>query len=54
MGFPKLFLVPALARTMAELSTEEKNRLSHRSVAFRALASALRALGDRGPRVTAT
>jgi XTP/dITP diphosphohydrolase len=53
-GYDPLFLVPALAQTMAELSNEEKNRLSHRSVAFRALASALRALGDRGPWVAAT
>jgi XTP/dITP diphosphohydrolase len=41
-GYDPLFLVPALGRTMAELSLEEKNRLSHRAAAFRALATALR------------
>jgi XTP/dITP diphosphohydrolase len=40
-GYDPLFLVPALGRTMAELSLEEKNRLSHRAAAFRALAAAL-------------
>jgi XTP/dITP diphosphohydrolase len=41
-GYDPLFLVPALERTMAELPLEEKNRLSHRAAAFRALADALR------------
>jgi XTP/dITP diphosphohydrolase len=40
-GYDPLFLVPALGRTMAELSLEEKNRLSHRAAAFHALAAAL-------------
>jgi XTP/dITP diphosphohydrolase len=40
-GYDPLFLLPALGRTMAELPLEEKNRLSHRAAAFRALASAL-------------
>jgi XTP/dITP diphosphohydrolase len=40
-GYDPLFLVPALGRTMAELPLDEKNRLSHRAAAFRALASAL-------------
>jgi XTP/dITP diphosphohydrolase len=43
-GYDPLFLVPALGRTMAELPLDEKNRLSHRAAAFRALASALRAI----------
>jgi XTP/dITP diphosphohydrolase len=42
-GYDPLFLVPALGRTMAELPLPEKNRLSHRAAAFRALADALRA-----------
>jgi XTP/dITP diphosphohydrolase len=42
-GYDPLFLVPALGRTMAELPLDEKNRLSHRAAAFRALAAALRA-----------
>jgi len=40
-GYDPLFLLPALGRTMAELPLEEKNRLSHRAAAFRALATAL-------------
>lgn len=32
-GYDPLFLLPALGRTMAELTTEEKNRLSHRALA---------------------
>jgi len=43
-GYDPLFLVPALGRTMAELPIPEKNRLSHRAAAFRALAEALAAL----------
>jgi XTP/dITP diphosphohydrolase len=42
-GYDPLFLVPAVGRTMAELALEEKNRLSHRAAAFRALAAALSA-----------
>ena len=41
-GYDPLFLVPTLGRTMAELPLDEKNRLSHRAAAFRALADALR------------
>ena len=40
-GYDPLFLVPAIGRTMAELPLDEKNRLSHRAAAFRALATAL-------------
>jgi len=40
-GYDPLFLVPALGRTMAEVPLDEKNRLSHRAAAFRALADAL-------------
>jgi XTP/dITP diphosphohydrolase len=40
-GYDPLFLVPGAGRTMAELPLDEKNRLSHRAAAFRALASAL-------------
>jgi XTP/dITP diphosphohydrolase len=40
-GYDPLFFVPAVGRTMAELPLGEKNRLSHRAAAFRALASAL-------------
>jgi XTP/dITP diphosphohydrolase len=53
-GYDPLFLVPALGRTMAELPLAEKNRLSHRAAAFRALASALAAAGIRGGAPSAT
>lgn len=42
-GYDPHFRLPALGRTMAELSLEEKNRLSHRAAAFAALSTALRA-----------
>jgi XTP/dITP diphosphohydrolase len=42
-GYDPLFLVESLDRTMAELSAPEKNQISHRAVAFRALAAALHA-----------
>jgi XTP/dITP diphosphohydrolase len=42
-GYDPLFLVPTVGRTMAELPLEEKNRLSHRAAAFRALGDALAA-----------
>jgi XTP/dITP diphosphohydrolase len=40
-GYDPLFLVPRLGKTMAELPIDEKNQLSHRAAAFRALAAAL-------------
>jgi XTP/dITP diphosphohydrolase len=40
-GYDPLFFVPPVGRTMAELPLGEKNRLSHRAAAFRALADAL-------------
>ena len=40
-GYDPLFLVPRLGKTMAELPIDEKNQLSHRAAAFRALADAL-------------
>lgn len=41
-GYDPLFLVPEKGCTAAELSAEEKNRLSHRGKALRALAEQLR------------
>jgi XTP/dITP diphosphohydrolase len=35
-GYDPLFLIPALGRTMAELTREEKNEWSHRGRAMRA------------------
>jgi XTP/dITP diphosphohydrolase len=43
-GYDPLFVVPGRGVTMAELALEEKNRLSHRAAAFRALAVALAAI----------
>jgi XTP/dITP diphosphohydrolase len=40
-GYDPLFFVSPVGRTMAELPLEEKNRLSHRAAAFRALSEAL-------------
>ncbi len=40
-GYDPLFLPDGQTRTMAELTVEEKNRLSHRARALRALANAL-------------
>lgn len=41
-GYDPLFFISSLGRTMAEIDLDEKNRLSHRAAAFRALAEALR------------
>lgn len=42
-GYDPLFYLPRLGKTMAELDMAEKNALSHRAAAFRALAQALKA-----------
>ena len=42
-GYDPLFLIPELGRSAAELDAAEKNRLSHRGRATRALLDALRA-----------
>lgn len=41
-GYDPYFLLPALGRTAAELSAEEKHRYSHRGQALRALVEKLR------------
>ncbi|MBH0203155.1 MAG: XTP/dITP diphosphatase [Nitrospira sp.] len=41
-GYDPVFFVPELGRTLAELTAEEKNRISHRAKAFRAMADMLR------------
>jgi XTP/dITP diphosphohydrolase len=43
-GYDPHFLVPALGLTTAEMEPEQKNRLSHRGEALRALWPKLRAL----------
>ena len=40
-GYDPHFFVPALTKTLAEATLEEKERVSHRGVAFRALLAAL-------------
>lgn len=41
-GYDPVFFVPELGRTLAELTAEEKNRMSHRAKAFRAMVDILR------------
>jgi XTP/dITP diphosphohydrolase len=43
-GYDPIFFVPKLGRTFAELSSEEKNRVSHRRVALADIAARLYAL----------
>lgn len=43
-GYDPVFYFPALKKTFAELTAEEKNRYSHRGKAFRKLVAALRAV----------
>ena len=45
-GYDPVFLVSALGRTMAELAPWEKNRVSHRGIAARKAAAALRDMGE--------
>jgi XTP/dITP diphosphohydrolase len=40
-GYDPLFFLPAYGKTMAQLDKNEKNRISHRAVAFRGLKSYL-------------
>jgi XTP/dITP diphosphohydrolase len=44
-GYDPIFFVPSLGKTMAELSTEEKNRISHRGKALRALIAEMKTAG---------
>ena len=41
-GYDPLFYFPSLEKTFGELTAEEKNKVSHRSVAIKRLAEALR------------
>jgi len=40
-GYDPVFEIPELGKTFAELTMEEKNRISHRAIAFRKLADYL-------------
>ncbi|MFA6093577.1 MAG: XTP/dITP diphosphatase [Elusimicrobiota bacterium] len=46
-GYDPIFLLPDSGRTLAELSAEEKNRLSHRAKALEAVARRLAAMMGR-------
>jgi XTP/dITP diphosphohydrolase len=43
-GYDPIFLIPKLGRTMAELSLQEKNQLSHRALAVQSAKTHLREL----------
>ena len=47
-GYDPVFFLPELGRTMAELTQEEKNRVSHRGKAAGKAAAALRRMTARG------
>lgn len=47
-GYDPLFFVPERGKTMAELPLEEKNLISHRGQALKALKGVLRELAGRG------
>ncbi len=49
-GYDPYFFVPALGRTAAELDSAEKNAISHRGQALRALVQLLREAQRRAPR----
>ena len=45
-GYDPLFVVPQYGKTMAQLSIEEKNRISHRGKALRKLRRIIKGLMD--------
>jgi XTP/dITP diphosphohydrolase len=47
-GYDPLFVIPERSVTMAELSAEEKNVVSHRGVAARKMAARLRDIAGSG------
>ncbi|NMB46836.1 MAG: XTP/dITP diphosphatase [Firmicutes bacterium] len=47
-GYDPLFMVPDLGKTFAELSSDEKNRISHRGKALRKVLAVIREWSDRG------
>ena len=46
-GYDPLFFVPSLGKTLAEVTPEEKNKISHRGNAIKAFAEKLRELEIR-------
>ncbi len=47
-GYDPVFLLPGQGRTVAELSLEEKNKMSHRAQALRGIKEVLRGILGRG------
>ena len=45
-GYDPYFYIPSLGKTMAELTMEEKNEISHRSIATRKLGGYLNELSN--------
>jgi XTP/dITP diphosphohydrolase len=43
-GYDPIFFIPSLGKTMAQLSAEEKNKMSHRAIALRKAKAILRAM----------
>lgn len=43
-GYDPIFFIPSLGKTMAQLSAEEKNRMSHRAIALRKAKAILQAM----------
>ena len=43
-GYDPLFFIPEKGRTFAEMSQKEKNKISHRGIAFRKMAAILNAM----------
>jgi XTP/dITP diphosphohydrolase len=48
-GYDPVFFLPELGKTMAQLTLQEKNRISHRARACREACRALAAMADGGP-----
>ena len=48
-GYDPIFYIPQLKKTMAELTTEEKNKISHRGNAIRNLRKLLKELIQKTP-----
>lgn len=46
-GYDPLFLIPKLGKTLAQLSPEEKNKVSHRAKAFSKMREIVRSYGQR-------
>ena len=50
-GYDPVFYLPGPGRTMGELSTDQKNRVSHRAEAARKAVNLLKVLAEKGTRI---